>query len=317
MEEGFSRREQLVGGFLLVLIVFTMVTLLVIGQGKGWFQRQTTYLVNFKQGYNLHQGSLVKMFNAEIGKVAALKIIKIMGQPQVEITLKINQEYADYIRQNSEAEVVSPTIIGSEYVAISPGSSGYPKIEPYGTISSRERKSVTQHLEELASEENIQKVKQMLVHLAQFSERLSNDEKILQAALRHIDEVFSNLTEGKGTLGMLVMQRELYVQMTQTLNLMDKFLAEAKTLAVDLKPTADNLGTFSKSLNQQMEPLKAIVANIKAGSEDVPDLVEAATGTARSAKETMDAIKANPLIRMTAPKGAKSQTIHVEPRTLP
>ena len=45
--------------------------------------------------------------------------------------------------------------------------------------------------------------------------------------------------------------------------------------------------------------------------------MDAATGTARSAKETMDAIKANPLIRMTAPTGAKSQTIHVAPRTLP
>jgi phospholipid/cholesterol/gamma-HCH transport system substrate-binding protein len=317
MEEGFSRREQLVGGFLLVLIVFTVVTLLVIAQGKGWFQSQNTYLVKFRQGYNLHQGSLVKMFNAEIGKVALMGITQTMGRPQVEVTLKVNEEYANLIRQDSVAEVVSPTLIGSEYVEISPGSSGYPKIEPYGTIPSRERKSVTEHLAELASEENIQKVKHMLVNLAQFSEQLRNDEKVLLAALNHIDEVFLNLTEAKGTLGMLVMQKELYVKMDQALGHLDKFLVEAKVLMVDLKPTAVNLGGFTKSINEEIEPLKAIVANIKAGSEDLPDLMEAATGTARSAKETMDAIKANPLIRMTAPKGAKSQSIHVEPRTLP
>ncbi len=317
MEEGFSRREQLVGGFLLVLIIFTMVTLLVIAQGKGWFQAQNTYLVNFRQGYNLHPGSLVKMFNAEIGKVSALNITKTMGQPQVEVTLKINQEYADLVRQDSVAEVVSPTIIGSEYVAISPGSSGYPKIEPYGTIASRERKTWTEHLAELASEENIQKVKQMLVHLAQFSERLSNDEKILQSALTRLDEVLKSLTEAKGTLGSLVMQKELYIRLNNALVDWNKFFVDARSIVLDLKPTADSLGSFSKSLSQEMEPLKAIVANIKAGSEEVPDLVEAATGTARSAKETMDAIKANPLIRMTAPKGAKSQSIHVEPRTVP
>jgi phospholipid/cholesterol/gamma-HCH transport system substrate-binding protein len=317
MEEGFTRKEQLVGGFLLVLIIFTMVTLLVIAQGKGWFQTQNTYLVKFRQGYNLHQGSLVKMFNAEIGKVAILGITQTMGHPQVEVTLKINEEYANLIRQDSVAEVVSPTLIGSEYVEISPGSSGYPKIEPYGTIPSRERKSVTEHLAELASEENIQKVKQMLGHLASFSEDLKNDEKILQAALKHIDETFLNLTEGKGTLGMLVMQKDLYNRMNESLVLLDKFLAEAKVLMVDLKPTAVNLGSFTKSINQEIEPLRAIVANIKSGSEELPDLMEAATGTARSAKDTMDAIKANPLIRMTAPKGAKSQSIHVEPRTLP
>jgi phospholipid/cholesterol/gamma-HCH transport system substrate-binding protein len=317
MEEGFTRREQLVGGFLLVLIIFTVVTLLVIAQGKGWFQPQNAYLVKFRQGYNLRQGSLVKMFNAEIGKVVVLGIVQPMGKPQVEVTLKVNEEYANLIRQDSVAEVVSPTLIGSEYVEISPGSSGYPKIEPYGTIPSRERKSVTEHLAELASEENIQKVKHMLINLAQFSEDLKNDEKILLAALTHLDEVLKDITEGKGTLGMLVMQKDLYNRMNQALDYMDKFLVEAKILLVDLKPTAQNLGVFTKSINQEIEPLKAIVANIKAGSEELPDLMEAATGTARSAKETMDAIKANPLIRWTAPEGAKSQTIHVAPRTLP
>jgi phospholipid/cholesterol/gamma-HCH transport system substrate-binding protein len=317
MEEGFTHKEQLVGGFLLVLIIFTMVTLLVIAQGKGWFQSQNTYLVKFRQGYNLRQGSLVKMFNAEIGKVAVLGITQTMGHPQVEVTLKVNEEYANLIRQDSVAEVVSPTLIGSEYVEISPGSLGYPKIEPYGTIPSRERKSVTEHLAELASEENIQKVKHMLANLAKFSEDLKNDEKVLLAALNHIDEAFRNLTEGKGTLGMLVMQKDFYTRMNQALDHMDKFLVEAKVLLVDLRPTAQNLGVFTKSINQEIEPLKAIVANIKAGSEELPDLMEAATGTARSAKSTMDAIKANPLIRLTAPKGAKSQSIHVEPRTLP
>jgi phospholipid/cholesterol/gamma-HCH transport system substrate-binding protein len=317
MEEGFSRKEQLAGGFLLVLIIITVVTLLVIAQSKGWFQTQNTYRIKFRQGYNLLQGSLVKMFNTEIGKVALLSITQTTERPQVEVVIKVNQEYANLIRQDSVAEVVSPTLIGSEYVEISPGTSGYPRIEPHGDIPSRERKSVTEHLAELASEENIQKVKVMLLNLSKFSEDLKNDEKVLQAALNHIDKVFLNLAEGKGTLGMLVMQKDLYNRVNQAVGQLDKFLAEAKILIVDLKPMAQNLGVFTKSINEEIEPLKAIVANIKAGSEELPDLMEAATGTARSAKDTMDAIKANPLIRMTAPAGAKSQSIHVAPRTLP
>jgi phospholipid/cholesterol/gamma-HCH transport system substrate-binding protein len=321
MQEGFSRKEQLAGGFLLVLIIFTVVTLLVIAQAKGWFQKQNTYLIKFRQGYNLHQGSLVKMFNTEIGKVALLTITQTTERPQVEVTVKVNQEYADLIRQDSVAEVVSPTLIGSEYVEISPGTSGYPRIEPHDNIPSRERKSVTEHLSELASEENIQKVKVMLAHLAQFSEDLRNDEKVLLAALTHLDEVLKNITEGKGSLGMLVMQKDFLVRFNQRLDHMERtwadFLVEAKTIMVDLKPTAQNLGVFTKSINEEIEPLKAIVANIKAGSEELPDLMDAATGTARSAKDTMDAIKANPLIRMTAPGAAKSQSIHVAPRTLP
>ena len=161
----------------------------------------------------------------------------------------------------------------------------------------------------------------MLAHLAQFSEDLKNDEKILQAALKHIDEVSHEPHRGQGDFGdaghakgFICPDEPAPGPMERTWT---KFLVEAKTVMVDLKPTAQNLGVFTKSINQEIEPLKAIVANIKAGSEELPDLMEAATGTARSAKETMDAIKANPLIRMTAPAGAKSQTIHVAPRTLP
>jgi phospholipid/cholesterol/gamma-HCH transport system substrate-binding protein len=316
MEEGFSRKEQLAGGFLLVLIIFTVVVLLVIAQAKGWFQTQNTYLIKFRQGYNLHQGSLVKMFNTEIGKVALLNITQATERPQVEVTIKVNAEYANLIRQDSVAEVVSPTLIGSEYVEISPGTPGYPRIEPHGDIPSRERKSVTEHLAELASEENILKVKQMLEHLAKFSEDLKNDEKILQSALNNIDKVFLNLSEGKGTLGMLVMQEDLYNRMNQAVGQLDKFLVEAKILMVDLKPTTQNLGVFTKSINEQIDPLKAILANIKAGSEEFPDLMDAATGAVRGASNTIDAINANPLIRMTAPTKAKGQSIHVAPRTV-
>ena len=162
--------------------------------------------------------------------------------------LKINEKSVNLIRQDSVAEVVSPTLIGSEYVALV-GLSGYPRIEPYHPIPSRERKSVTEHLAELASEENIQKVKHMLINLAKFSEDLKNDEKVLLAALNHLDEVLKNLTEGKGTLGMLVMQKDLYNRLNQALDHMDKFLIEAKILMVDLKPTAEHLGVFTKSIN--------------------------------------------------------------------
>ncbi len=118
-------------------------------------------------------------------------------------------------------------------------------------------------------------------------------------------------------MGMLLMQKDLYARLIQSLAHLDQFLVEAKGLAGEFRPTALNLQVFTKSISQEIEPLKAIVANLKSGSEDLPDLMEAATETARSGKEVMDAIKANPLIRFTAPKGAKSQTIHVEPRTLP
>ncbi len=235
----------------------------------------------------------------------------------MQVTIKVYKEYTDLIRQDSVAEVVSPTIIGSEYLEISPGSSGYPKIEAYGTIPSRERQSLTDQLAELVNRETIDKVKVTLANLAQLSEQLKNDEKVFLAVVNHANQVLVSLTEAKGTMGMLLMQKDLYAKMIQSLTATWTSSWYRPPLMGDFKPSAKNLQVFTKSITQEIEPLKAIVANIKAGSEDLPDLVEAATETARSGKEVMDAIKANPLIRLTAPKGARSRSIHVEPRSLP
>jgi len=187
MEEGFTRREKLVGFFLLAMIIVTMVTLLVIAQGKGWFQPQKTFLIKFKQGYNLRQGSLVKMFNTEIGKVTAMRVSRVMDENQVEITIKVLAEYGDLIRQDSIAEVVSPTLIGSEYVEISPGSSGYPPIQDYGTIPSQARKSMTDSIAEFFNEERIQQFQTILTNFTQFSEQLKNHEKVWLSTVKHVD----------------------------------------------------------------------------------------------------------------------------------
>ncbi|MCL4502195.1 MAG: MlaD family protein, partial [Deltaproteobacteria bacterium] len=149
MEEGFTRKEKLVGLFLLVMIILIKITLLVIAQGKGWFQSQTTYYIYFKQGYNLRQGSLVKMFNTEIGKVTNIEFKRKEDENQVEITIRVLKEKAKLIRTDSVAEVIAPTLIGSEYIEISPGSSGYPQVRAAGTIASQAHKTMSENLAEL------------------------------------------------------------------------------------------------------------------------------------------------------------------------
>ena len=310
MEEGFSPREKLVGFFILVMIIITMVTLLVIGQGKGWFQSKKTYLIKFKQGYNLRQGSLVKMFNTEVGKVTNMRVSRVMDENQVEITVKVLAEYGDLIRQDSIAEVVSPTFIGSEYVEISPGSSGYPPIQEYGTIPSQARKGVTESVTEFFNEERIQQFQTILTNLAQFSEQLKNHEKAWLATAKHLDEIMVALLQAQGSMGQLLMKQDFYNRLNESLARIDKVLKEAQNIAGDIKPAA-------KTVAQEVETLKGILADIKEGTQEFPGLMESAGETAQGGKEVVDAVKANPLIRMTLPKGKPSQAIQVEPRHVP
>ncbi len=299
------------------MVIITKVTLLVLAQGKGWFVSQRTYHLRFKQGYNLKPGSLVKMFNTEIGKVSAMRISRMVDENHVEVTIKIVTEYADLVRQDSVGEVVSPTLIGSEFVDISPGTSGYPPIPEYGTIPSRARKTLNESLAEIFNEDTIKQARQIFNNLAYLSEQLKTDEKALLAALTNFGQAWKALTEAKGTLGELLMRKDFLGRMNQSLAQLDKALKEAQKLAGNLQPSARNLEEITKAVHQETETLKAILADLRTGAQEIPALMETTQETVKGGKDVVDAVKANPLIRMTLPKGKKGKPVHVDPRQVP
>jgi phospholipid/cholesterol/gamma-HCH transport system substrate-binding protein len=318
LEKGFTWMEKLAGFTILLVFLGAKVTLLVIAYGKGWFQAQNTYQIKFNQGYNLHSGSDVRMFNTEIGKVVKAQISRGTDENQVIITIKVLAEYADLIRQDSVAEVQSTSLfLGSEYLTITPGSRAYPLIEEMGTIPSQVRKTIPESLQEFLSEENINKAKEAILSLANLINNLKNHEKVLYTTLQNLEKISGNIAKAEGSLGQLVMKRDFYNRMEKTLNRMDGVIQNTQNLTGDLRPTAKYLQEVGKTLSQEMDNFKSIMADIKGGTKELPGLMDAATDTTRSYKDVADALKANPLIRMTSPPPPKSQTIHVEPRNAP
>jgi ABC-type transporter Mla subunit MlaD len=315
MEEGFTKTEKLVGFFLLLIVILTMVTLLAIVQGKGWFFSYRTYLVNLDQGYNLQQGSLVKMFNTDIGKVTKLRIKLKHGQPVVEVTIRVLTDYANFIREKSVAEVVTPFPFGSEYIELNPGPTNYPPMEQHGTIAVIPRKKpLTDSMAELVNEENLQRVQTILTNLSSLSDRLKDQEKAWYAAIKHVDDVALALLNSEGTLGDLLMHRDFAQRLTKTLDNLDQVLKNVNEFANGLQPTNKNLEILTANLNREVEKLGSILADIKEGSPEFPKLMESATQFSEEGTETMETIKTNPLVRFGQPKEKKGEALHVEPR---
>ncbi len=317
MTETYSRSEKLAGLFLFLAMLGAVGGILLIGQGKGWFQKIQTYLVNFPQSYNLQPGAAVKMFNTEIGTVTRLRIIRIKDENQVEVTLRVNARYSDLIRLDSVAQVESPTILGSEFLSISPGTYGYSPIEPHGTIPSRVKKTLADYLEEFQPEESLRQAKLFIANMAHVSEQLKGyDEKIL-SIISHIDELLVNVTEAKGTLGKLVMQKDFYNRMEKAFIKVDNILKNSEGISKDIKFSSSKIPNLLDKVNQELDQIKFILSDLRKASGQLPALVETTDEAARSGKEVIDAVKANPLIQWTMPKSPTSESIHLEPRCTP
>jgi ABC-type transporter Mla subunit MlaD len=208
-------------------------------------------------------------------------------------------------------------LIGTVYLTVTAGSAGYKPLPDQHVIPTGHHKSMSESLAALVNDQNLKEVKHALANFGQMLEQLKNDEKSFFAAVDAFKQVWVNLTEGKGTLGQLAVNRDFYLRMSESVNHLNRVLIDAQKVTGELKTAATDLQAFAKNIKQEVETLKGILADIKGGSQEFPGLMESAGETVRGGKEVVDAVKANPLIRLTTPKQPPSQPVHVEPRDVP
>ena len=204
MDIQFKRIEKIVGTFILCIVILLLTMVIIIGRGKDWFKKYTTYYTTFSEGYNLEINTPVKLFKTDIGKV---KEITLAGD-RVKVKLAIMEEYTIRIRTDSYVIVESPTIIGSEYVSLRPGSAYAALIPEEGVIPSRKKKTIA----DMLSEFEVERTAKMIVKAAQDLSELVRTIKDPQGPLfsilgnvdrisSHIEGITRDIQEGKGTAG--------------------------------------------------------------------------------------------------------------------
>ena len=207
--------------------------------------------------------------------------------------------------------------LGSEFLSISAGTYGYPPIAPFGTIPSRVKKTLADYLDEFQPEESLRKVKKFISDLADLGDRFKTHEQKFLSTLTHFDEVLVSVIEAKGTLGKLLMQKDFYNRLENALVKIESTLKNSEGITRDLKSASVKVPGLVDKVNQELEQVKCILADLKKASSQIPGLVETADEAARTGKEVIDAVKANPIIKWTTPKPPPSQSIHLEPRDVP
>ena len=291
MELDFNKKEKIAGIFIIGIAILLLATVIIIGRGKDWFKTYITYYTAFEESYNLKVDTSVKLFNADIGKV---KNIALVGD-KVKVKLIILEDYQSRIRTDSVATVESPTLIGSEYISIIPGSEDAPLIPQEGDIPSRAKRSIADLLNEFQVEKTIKMVVDAVQEISRIVLLLRDPEGPLFTALdnanktlAHIEKITRDISSGKGTLGNIVKSRDLLDHIHQNLD----------------------------KVEDAVDTLKTILSNLEKGSHDIPKATQSVTKgiyEIRSAVEDIDkvvqSLKQNFLIRSNLPPETKAENV--------
>ncbi|MDJ0781258.1 MAG: MlaD family protein [Desulfosarcinaceae bacterium] len=289
MELAFSRIEKLVGLFVVGITILLVFSIIMIGRGKDWFADHVIYYTVFDESYNLKVDAAVKLFKADIGRVREITV----SEDRVRIKLAILARYRSRIRTDTVAVVESPTLIGSEYISIVPGSSAAQLLEENAEIPSEARKSLADIMAEFEVEETARKLVEALQDLSELAIFLKDPQGPLISTLNNVNAITANVAAitaavegGSGTLGELVASRTLMAKVETQLAQLGSILSDLRQASAKTPVTLDlvndnllQLASAGQALGSGIAEIRAAVAtlqvsldNIAAGSDDVPEI---------------------------------------------
>ncbi len=301
MELKFSRMDRVVGIFIIVVLALMVGSVVLIGRGKDWFRPTVTYFAEFKENYNLAPGSPVKLYKADIGKVRSVALVG----DAVRVRLSIFEEYRTRFREDTVVTVESPTLIGSEYVAVRPGKPESRLIEPGGTVKSEEKRTLSEILAEYEVEETARRLTETIRNLADIIDELRDPEgplfrslNSIEKNLRNVETVTADLKEGKGTVGQLLRSDELIDRVNTSMERLDNVLQNLEGATPEV----------TANLKESMEKIREITAHLEKGSRDVPAVIRTTKRGIQEIRDGVDEInrvvkslEKNPLIKGNLP----------------
>ncbi|MFH1135249.1 MAG: MlaD family protein [Pseudomonadota bacterium] len=262
----YSPMERAVGVFILSAFLVFLMTVIFVGRGQNWFKVRHDYFAIYKEGYSLQPGTKVKLLKTDIGQVTGVELTE---NNKVKVSFSILAEYASKIRGDSRAAIESPTLIGSEFVAIVPGSMDYPIIPAGGQIPSQEQKKIADYLEEIDFEHKVLLIDEILENISFITRQIQDPEGGLFGTLHNIRTLTGIIARGEGSLGGLVVQDEFYRKIMTEMKVVEDILSSISKTAEQVGTGAKNVRSASDFLDKGSRSIDKIIAGLE-GS--VPDL---------------------------------------------
>ena len=276
-----AQRKQLTWAELRVgLFVLAGLALIAVGifyfTGAGFLgpkYRLYTYLPEVE---GLGTGAPVQLDGVEVGNVQRISLTPHATDRMHNITLvlRIDKKYQDQIRTDSDARLVTQGLLGDRYVTIKRGLTGAP-IKPEGTIPGAEEAAVKQVVERGADlmqnlgvlTDDIRDVITQVQKGKGTIGKLLNDPDLynhLNDAATKLDAMTSSIKQGQGTVGKLVASDELYKKVDSAAGSAENVLAAVR----DQKGTMGKL-IYDPSVYENVkgfaEKGNALMADVRQG----------------------------------------------------
>lgn len=278
--------ETRLGFFAAMIVIAAVLILETLGSLESLKKGRRIHAL-FNTAMELKEGDRVKMAGVEIGRVEKIRL----AEGKVKVTMKLAA--GAVVKTDSLATIHFAGLMGQNFVAIEFGSPGAQPADDGTLLPTAEQpdlNSLLQRIDAVAGGvENLtksfsgDKIDNILGPLTDFFKQ--NNSQI-SGTFSNINRVTTQIADGKGTVGRLIMEDELYTSALATVtNMQDTAtdlratIADARTVIADARAGKGSLGklltddALYHETTDSMTNLKEILQKVNHGQGTVGTLI--------------------------------------------
>ena len=291
-----------VGVFVLGGLVLFTVGLFMIGDRQMAFAKKFTVYTEFKKITGLQPGAIVRVSGAKAGSITQILPPNTPSE-KFRVKLEITEDLHQLVRTDSLATIETEGLVGGSYLGIGTGTDAAPPVAPNATIAGKEPfdiadlmqqmgdtiKRVNDTFDEMKAEvqgtvlaigDTVDNANTLIIDVSADLKQMAASGATLSSDAAQIAE---GIRSGKGTLGKLVNDDELYNRTTA-------IAKQAEEIAANARQVVENANNTLKGFQSKDGPVQGMTTSVKQTMDDARAAIE---GLA----ENMDALKHNFLLR--------------------
>lgn len=268
METSGNKRAVIVGIFVSIGIIILLVGIFTLSGQKKTFVSALTLNAEFDDIGGLQKGNNVWFSGVKVGVV---KNVSFAPNGKVKVTVSVEEKVRAFIRKNSQIKLGSDGLIGNKIIVITGGTPDSPEVKDGDVLTVK-----------------------TAVGMDEMMGTLQDNNKNLVSITDNFKVISHRLAEGEGTIGALLKDSTLYLQLKYTLEKFKTSAANTEKMTAGISSyiaQLDNPGTFSHELVTDttiMANLKDAVAQIKQSTGSVNAITDNLKTATASFNEKLD-----------------------------